>query len=97
MDDSSNSVLIYIRKGEDKKEDVIVACNMTPSPLEDYKIGLPKSGKLNEIFNTDSKKYNGTGSFKNKQLKSKKLKYHNRTYSTTITLPPLALVAFKYV
>ena len=94
--DAENSVLSFIRKGNKPADDVIVALNMTPIPREGYRIGLPKSGKLKEIFNSDLKKYFGSGSYKNKMLTSEKIDSHFRKDSVEITIPPLGMVVFKY-
>lgn len=94
--DSENSVLVYIRHGNTTLNDVIIACNMTPIPRENYRIGLPKAGKLKEIFNSDSKTYNGSGSFKNKLVVSESKEYQFKKNSAKITIPPLGMVAFKY-
>jgi 1,4-alpha-glucan branching enzyme len=40
--DEENSVIAFIRKGIDPKDDVIVACNFTPRVLEDYPIGIQR-------------------------------------------------------
>ncbi len=93
-DDSQNSVLSFIRKGKDPKDSVIVVCNFTPSVLNDYGIGLPHSGKLKEIFNSDDSKYGGSG-VKNKPVKIEKKPLHARDYSAKITIPPLAAVVFQ--
>ena len=94
--DAENSVLVYIRHGKKASDDVIIACNMTPIPRESYRIGLPKAGKLKEIFNSDSKKYYGTGNFNNKIIASEKKEWQFRKHSTQITIPPLGMVALKY-
>lgn len=95
--DAENSVLVYIRHGENELDDVIVACNMTPMVRENYRIGLPKKGKLKEIFNSDLKKYFGSGKFKNKVLTTEAESWQFRKHSVEITIPPLGMVAFKYV
>ena len=94
--DSENSILVYIRKGEQAKDNLIIACNMTPIPRENYKIGLPNEGTLKQVFNSDDKKYNGSGLFENQTVVSKKSGWHYRKYSTQITIPPLSMIAFKY-
>jgi len=94
--DAENSVLVYIRKGNKASDDLIIACNMTPIPRENYKIGLPKKGKLTEVFNSDLKKYNGSGTVKNNIVTSKAKTWQYRKQSAQINIPPLAMVAFKY-
>ncbi len=94
--DNENSVLVYIRKGKKPANDLIVACNLTPTPMENYRIGLPKMGQLKEIFNSDDVQYLGTGNFKNSMVKSQSKDWHFRKQSAQITIPPLACVVFKY-
>ena len=95
--DFEHSVLVYIRKGEKRKDDLIIACNMTPMTRDKYRIGLPKKGKLKEVFNSDLKDYFGSGKFMNAQLTSEKSSWQFRDHSVEITIPPLGMVAFKYV
>ncbi|WP_407556880.1 1,4-alpha-glucan branching protein GlgB [Winogradskyella sp. 4-2091] len=94
--DSQNSVFTYIRKGNESQDDLIVACNMTPVPKENYKLGLPKKGKLKEVFNSDLKKYFGSGEFTNKLKTTKEEAWHFRDHSIDINIPPLGMVVFKY-
>ena len=94
--DHENSVLSYIRKGNDENDQVIVVCNLTPVPREEYTIGVPKAGTLKEIFNTDSKKFNGTGNYHNKTIKTSEQAWDHRENCVTLKLPPLAMMAFKY-
>ncbi|QVY64978.1 1,4-alpha-glucan branching protein GlgB [Polaribacter sp. Q13] len=94
--DHENSVLSYIRKGENEKDNIIVILNLTPIPREGYRIGLPKAGSLKEVFNSDAAKYNGTGNFKNTKLTSEKKVWNNRKNSIELDLPPLGMIAYKY-
>ncbi|WP_299064012.1 1,4-alpha-glucan branching protein GlgB [uncultured Polaribacter sp.] len=94
--DHENSVLSYIRKGNDPKNDVIIILNLTPVPRENYRVGLPKSGTLIEIFNSDQKLFNGTNNYKNLKLKINKKSWNNRLNSIELNLPPLSMLAFKF-
>jgi len=94
--DHQNSVLTYIRKGENEQDNVIVVLNLTPVPRENYRIGLPKLGTLKEIFNSDDTKYHGTGNYKNKNMTSEVREWNNRENSLELDLPPLSMMAFKY-
>ena len=92
--DHQNSVLTYIRKGLNPKENIYIACNFTPIPREKYRMGISKTGQLKEIFNSDDTKYGGTG-MKNGTLKISKTPWHGYDKSVEITIPPLGMVIFK--
>lgn len=92
--DSENSVLTYIRKGHDAKNNLIIVCNLTPVPREGYEIGVSKGTQLKQIFNSDGKKYGGSG-IGQKTIKPTKKAMHGRDYSIKCTLPPLSMQIFK--
>lgn len=95
-DDHENSVITYVRKGHNDKETLVIACNFTPVPRNDYRIGLSMNGTLNQIFNSDDTKYGGTGNFKTSKIKIESKNWHYRDYSAKITIPPLGAVVFKF-
>ncbi|MGB5191180.1 1,4-alpha-glucan branching protein GlgB [Robiginitalea sp.] len=92
--DAENSVLTYIRKGKLPKDDLIVACNFTPVPRENYRIGVPKSRKLEEVFNSDATVYGGSG-ITNGTAKVSKSPWHGFEHSIEVSLPPLSVVVFR--
>jgi 1,4-alpha-glucan branching enzyme len=93
--DNENSVLAYIRKGTKEKENLIIVCNMTPVVHENYRIGVPKSGKLTELFNSDKMEYGGSGVANAQPIKIEKLPWNGREFSAEIQLPPLGILVFK--
>ncbi len=95
--ESENSVISYIRKGHDEENDIIVVCNFTSIARKNYRIGLPRNGSLKQVLNSDYKKYFGSGVSNSKKISIEKKAWDNRKYSTEITLPPLAMVAFKII
>ncbi|MGF1557883.1 MAG: 1,4-alpha-glucan branching protein GlgB [Flavobacteriaceae bacterium] len=93
--DHENSVLTYIRKGHDAKNDIYIALNLTPVPRENYRIGVPKkSGGFKEVLNSDDIKYGGSGKFSNIS-KLQKSPWHGYEKSIEITIPPLSIVIFQ--
>ncbi|MEW2923021.1 1,4-alpha-glucan branching protein GlgB [Muricauda sp. ANG21] len=92
--DKENTVITYLRKGEDPKDDLIIACNFTPVPRENYRVGVPKSTQLKLVFNSDETKYSGSGMGK-KTLKPSKTSWNGHPQSVVMTLPPLAVVVYK--
>nr|WP_299066873.1 1,4-alpha-glucan branching protein GlgB [uncultured Allomuricauda sp.] len=92
--DQKNTVMTYIRKGLDPKDDLIIACNFTPVPRENYRVGVPKTKQLKLIFNSDDAKYAGSGIGK-KTLKSTTTAWNGHKQSVVMTLPPLSVVIYR--
>jgi 1,4-alpha-glucan branching enzyme len=93
--DRENSVMIFMRKGSNPKENLLVVCNFTPEVRHDYRIGVPVRGNWKEIFNSDNTKYGGSGIVNQGTLTTRPVKYHNQDYSCAITLSPLAVSVLK--
>ncbi|MDD2986885.1 1,4-alpha-glucan branching protein GlgB [Flavobacterium sp.] len=93
--DAQNSVLSFIRKGKNPKENLIIVCNFTPVVHENYRIGIPVKGKLTEIFNSDLKEYGGSGVGNQKTIKTDKEPWNGKDFSAELTLPPLGVTVFK--
>jgi len=95
--DAENSVLVYMRKGNNEEDNLIIAANMTPVPRNSYRIGVSYEGEWKEIFNSDKTEYFGTGQLNLELTKSEPIHYHFRENSINVILPPLGLVVFKRV
>jgi len=95
--DHQNAVLSYIRKGNNPDENVIVVCNFTEVIRENYRIGIPKKGKLEEIFNSDALIYGGGGVGNGKSLKTESISYDGRDFSVELILPPLSVTVYSFV
>ncbi len=93
--DHQNAVMSYIRKGNNPKEDLVVVCNFTPVVREQYRIGLPKKGKLTQVFNSDETQYGGSGVTNSRSVKIETESWNGREFSIAVTLPPLSVVVFK--
>ena len=94
--DHQNAVMTFIRKGNKPKDDVIVVCNFTQVVRKNYRIGLPKKGKLTEIFNSDAIIYGGSGVENPNKLTVQALPYDGRDYSVELLLPPLSVTVYKF-
>jgi 1,4-alpha-glucan branching enzyme len=94
-EDRENSVISYIRKGKNMDDNLVVVCNFTPNTRENYRIGLIKAGKLKQVFNSDLKKYGGSGISNKKMLTISKTSWNGKEFSAEITLPPLAVTVFQ--
>jgi 1,4-alpha-glucan branching enzyme len=93
--DRENSVIAYQRQAEKKEDVMIIISNFTPSVRQHYRIGVPYRGQWKEVFNSDDRKYSGSGVINHGLLMTSPVKLHQRDYSVSLTLPPLGLVILK--
>ena len=94
--DYEASVICFARFAEDRSDFLVFCCNFTPVPRPNYRIGVPEPGVYREVFNSDSAEFGGSG-VSNPIVETAALPLHGREQSFSITLPPLAVVAFKKV
>jgi 1,4-alpha-glucan branching enzyme len=90
-----DSVLAFVRRGENPDDFLVVCCNFTPVPREGYRLGVPCGGTYAEIFNGDSAWYGGTNLGNAGGLEAEPVPHHGRDHSVSLTLPPLAAVVLK--
>jgi 1,4-alpha-glucan branching enzyme len=95
LQDSESSVITFIRFAADRNNFIVFACNFTPVPRENYRVGVPAAGLYREIFNTDSHLFGGANLGNAGAVMAEPIACHGRPASLIITLPPLAVVAFK--
>jgi 1,4-alpha-glucan branching enzyme len=90
--DVQQSVISYRRKSE--QEELFIVLNFTPMPRERYRIGVPKEGTYTEIFNSDSKYYDGSN-VGNGAVLSEPIPWMQQQHSLCLSLPPLGAVILK--
>jgi 1,4-alpha-glucan branching enzyme len=90
--DHENSVLSFLRKARNGKDVVIVVCNFTPVPRENYRVGVPHGGRWIERLNSDAHDYGGSGKGNFGGVEAAPLGSHGRTHSVYLTVPPLGVL-----
>jgi 1,4-alpha-glucan branching enzyme len=93
--DTENSIMAFARLGEEDDDIVVAVCNFTPQLHYNYRLGVPRAGEWVEIFNSDDKKYSGTG-LRNDKVHSSPTPLHGRDQSIDIKLPPLGITLLAY-
>jgi 1,4-alpha-glucan branching enzyme len=93
--DAEGSTLSLMRKAKSTGDIVLIACNFTPVPRLNYRLGAPRGGWWREILNSDSSYYGGSGMGNAGGVEASAEGIHGRPNSLEITLPPLAAVFFK--
>jgi 1,4-alpha-glucan branching enzyme len=95
LQDAESSIITFIRFARNLEEFIVFACNFTPVPREGYRIGVPKAGLYRELFNTDSELFGGANLGNAGAVMAEEIPFHGRPASLNVTIPPLAVVAFK--
>jgi 1,4-alpha-glucan branching enzyme len=94
--DADNSVLSYLRRAKSAHTALAVACNFTPVPRHNYRIGVPQGGVWTEILNSDAKDYGGSGQGNMGGVEASPASFYGKfDYTLSVTLPPLGIVIFK--
>ena len=95
INDEENSIISFLRKGEDPDDNILVVCNFVPVPRENYRIGVQQSGSWKEIFNSDDEKFGGSNIKNADRINSEELPAHRQTNSISLTIPPMAVIYLK--
>jgi 1,4-alpha-glucan branching enzyme len=93
--DVENSVVSFLRKGREPNSWLLVVCNFTPVPRQEYRIGVPRGGLWQELLNSDAKLYGGSGHGNLGSVDADPVPFHNRPQSLLLVLPPLSVLIFK--
>ena len=89
------SVMVYRRKGKQKKDDLLIILNMTPVIRNNWKITVYDKPNWKEIFNSDAKSYWGTGDVFNPEISCHLVDKKEKRYEINVHLPALAAVILK--
>ena len=87
-DDAAASVLSLLRRGGDGTV-VAVVLNLTPTPRNGYRIGVPQGGAWQVLLNSDDTRYWGSGAGTTGTVWADSAPMHGRDDSLLLDLPPL--------
>jgi 1,4-alpha-glucan branching enzyme len=93
--DYQHNCICYMRKSDNKDENIYVLCNFSGETRSKYKVGVPYKGDYEEIFNSQSSFYNGSNVGNTGNITAKKEMIHGREYSLELTLPALSVIYLK--
>ena len=92
--DSGNNVFSFVRSGPDGP--VVCVANFAAIPHENYRLGLPAAGLWDEVLNTDSGIYGGSGVGNLGVVTAARETWHGRPASVTLRLPPLGTLWLRH-
>ncbi len=93
--DRENTIVSYVRKGNNPQHTLLIVLNMTPVPRADYRIGVPSAGAYHEVFNSDAMAFYGSGIANPHAIQSEMTAWQGRPQSIRLNVPPLGAVVLK--
>jgi 1,4-alpha-glucan branching enzyme len=93
--DWEQSVLSFVRQGDERAPPVLVVCNFTPVPRYNYRVGVPWGGHWRELLNSDAPDYGGSGVGNYGGVEASPMPYEDFSHSLNLTVPPLAALYLK--
>ncbi|HJB55720.1 MAG TPA: alpha amylase C-terminal domain-containing protein, partial [Candidatus Olsenella avistercoris] len=94
-DNADQSVVTFIRRGEDPKDDLVILINFDVNAREDFRMGVPEWGVYEELFNSDDERFGGSGVVNTGKLKCQDKPWNGREQSIVVRVPPLAGMVLK--
>jgi len=94
--DVEASVIAFVRRGKDPGDMIVFVCNFTPVVRPEYRVGVPETGVWDCVLNTDAAEFGGSGVDSGRETAATAQPWHGRTASFSVTLPPLAVVAYRW-
>ena len=93
--DADQSVVSFLRRGQDPDEALLFVCNFTAVPRYDYRVGVPWAGEWRELLNGDAPAYGGGGLGNLGAVRAVPVAWHGHGQSVTVVAPPLAVIVLK--
>jgi 1,4-alpha-glucan branching enzyme len=93
--DHEKSIITFLRKTDNPEDTLVVICNFNTEAHKNYTIGVPSRGEWSIVFNSDEKKYNGSGFETQKLYDSNKVAAHGRMFSVKLDIIPLGVMILK--
>jgi 1,4-alpha-glucan branching enzyme len=95
--DTDNSVLTFVRRDASGTRLALAALNFTPVPRHNYQVGVPRGGFWEEVLNSDSSHYGGSGQGNLGGAHAAPTGTHGRYHTLSLTLPPLGMALLRSV
>ncbi len=91
----AESVMGYRRKGKKPEDDILVVLNMTPVVRRDWKLHVQGKQNWTELFNSNDRKFWGTGDVFNPEIGVRIVDGEAGWYELNLHLPPLGAILLR--
>jgi 1,4-alpha-glucan branching enzyme len=86
---NADANLVSFVRRDSKGDSLVAVINFSGSPHHDFVLGLPESGEWEEILNTDSESFGGSGVGNFGLVRALGDQAHGQPHSAAISVPPL--------
>lgn len=96
-DDAKQCVISYARHSDKPADDLVILLNFEVNPYEEFRMGVPRPGKWQEVFNSDEMAFGGSGvTNEGAVFESEDTPWNNQAQSIVCRVPPLGGMILKY-
>ena len=95
LDHRDECVMVYMRKGKKKQENLLVIFNMTPVERMNWNVKVSGKSSWKQIFCSNDENYWGTGKFANQEIETTLVDKKNKEYEITLHLPALSAIVLR--
>lgn len=92
---SEQSIVSFVRHGDKPADDLLILMNFDPASYETYRVGTPREGDWELVFNTDDPTFGGSGFPVVDMASSKPEPWNMRDNSIEIAVPGLAGLVYR--
>lgn len=92
---SEQSIVSFVRHGDKPADDLLILINFDPASYETYRVGTPREGDWELVFNTDDPTFGGSGFPVVDMASSKPEPWNMRDNSIEIAVPGLAGLVYR--
>ena len=97
-DNAKQSITTFVRSGAKQKDDLAILINFDPASYPEYKIGVPREGDWQLIFDSDRPEFGGSGYIDGELIASSKPEpWNGCENSIDIKVPGLCGLVFKRI
>ena len=94
-DDAEQSVISFVRHGDKPADDLLVVMNFTPESYPTFRVGAPREGDWELVFDSDEPRFGGAGDLRVDCASSQPKPWNGQENSIEIALPGLSGVVYR--
>ena len=96
-DNAEQSIVSFVRHGDKPADDLLILINFDPASYETFRVGTPREGDWQLVFNTDDPAFGGSGYQHVDMASSQPYPWNGQENSIEISVPGLAGLVYRRV